>query len=77
MMKLKKIDDGKKKLFEKDNLLNQMDRVIENYKHTKSLEQASKMANVSYDTVKYWYEWGRDGFGEENSYFYKEISKIK
>ena len=54
-----------------------MDKVIENYKNTESLEQASKMANVRYDTVKYWYEWGKNGFGEENSYFYKEILKIR
>ena len=74
---IKKIDDENKKSFEKENIINQMDRVIENYKNTESLEQASKMANVSYDTVKYWYEWGRNGFGEENSYFYKEISKIR
>lgn len=74
---IKRIDDENKKLFEKENVINQMDRVIENYKKTESLEQASKMANVSYDTVKYWYEWGRNGFGEENSYFYKEISKIR
>ncbi len=74
---IKRIDDENKKLFEKENVINQMDRVIENYKKTESLEQASKMADVSYDTVKYWYEWGRNGFGEENSYFYKEISKIR
>ena len=74
---IKRIDDENKKLFEKENVINQMDRVIENYKKTESLEQASKMADVSYDTVKYWYEWGRNGFGEENSYFYKELSKIR
>lgn len=74
---IKRIDDETKKLFEKESAINQMDRVIENYKTTKSLEQASKMAEISYDTVKYWYEWGKNGFGEENSYFYKEISKIK
>ena len=74
---IKRIDDENKKLFENENVINQMDRVIENYKKTESLEQASKMADVSYDTVKYWYEWGRNGFGEENSYFYKEISKIR
>lgn len=74
---IKRIDDENKKLFEKESIINQMDRVIENYKNTASLEQASKMANVSYDTVKYWYEWGKNGFGEENSYFYKELSKIR
>ena len=74
---IKKIDAENRNLFEKENIINQMDRVIENYKNTESLEQASKMANVSYDTVKYWYEWGKNGFGEENSYFYKELSKIR
>lgn len=74
---IKKIDAENRNLFEKENIINQMDRVIENYKNTESLEQASKIANVSYDSVKYWYEWGRNGFGEENSYFYKEILKIR
>ena len=74
---IKKIDAENRNLFEKENIINQMDRVIENYKNTESLEQASKMANVSYDTVKYWYEWGKNGFGEENSYFYNELSKIR
>ena len=74
---IKRIDDENKKLFEKESIINQMDKVIENYKNTESLEQASKMANVSYDTVKYWYEWGKNGFGEENSYFYKDLSKIR
>ena len=74
---IKRIDDENKKLFEKESIINQMDKVIENYKNTESLEQASKMANVSYDTVKYWYEWGKNGFGEENSYFYNELSKIR
>ena len=74
---IKRIDAENRNLFEKENIIIQMDRVIENYKNTESLEQASKMANVSYDTVKYWYEWGKNGFGEENSYFYKELSKIR
>ena len=74
---IKRIDDENKKLFEKESIINQMDKVIENYKNTESLEQASKMAIVCYDTVKYWYEWGKNGFGEENSYFYNVLSKIR
>ncbi len=50
-----------------------MDNVIEAYKKTNSLKEASKMVNVSYDTVKYWYVWGSRGFGEENTYFFKNL----
>lgn len=54
-------------------LKKQMDRVIEAYKKTNSLEKASKIANVSFDTVQYWYDWGSKGFGEENTYFYRKL----
>ena len=53
-----------------------MDSVIEAYKNTNSLKEASKISNVSYDTVQYWYEWGSKGFGSENTYFFKYISNI-
>ena len=53
-----------------------MDNVIEAYKKTNSLKEASKRANVSYDTVQYWYEWGFKGFGKENTYFFKKIDNI-
>ena len=54
-------------------LKKQMDDVIEAYRLTKSLKEASKIANVSYDTVQYWYEWGSKGFGEENVYFFQKL----
>ena len=57
-------------------LYKQMDEVIEAYRKTGSLKEASKMANVSYDTVMYWYEWGSRGFGEENSYFFRKIDEL-
>lgn len=69
------IDEEKKKL-EAEKLLRQMDDVINAYKKTGSLKQASRLANVSYDTVMYWHEWGSRGFGEENTYFYKKIKDI-
>ena len=50
-----------------------MDKVIDAYNKTKSLKKASKIADVSYDTVQYWYKWGSMGFGEENIYFFKNI----
>ena len=49
---------------EAEKLKKQMDAVIEFYKKTNSLKEASKFAGVSYDTVKYWYEWRSRGFGE-------------
>ena len=58
---------------EAQKLKKQMDDVVEAYKKTNSLEKAAKMANVSYDTVQYWYEWGSKGFGEENTYFFKKL----
>ena len=58
---------------EAQKLKKQMDSVIEAYKKTNSLEKASKMADVSYDTVQYWYEWGSKGFGRENTYFFKKL----
>lgn len=61
---------------ETQNLINQMDSVVEAYKKTNSLKEASKIANVSYDTVQYWYEWGSKGFGKENTYFFKKLDKI-
>ena len=58
---------------EAQKLKKQMDSVIEAYKKTNSLKEASKIASVSYDTVQYWYEWGSRGFGKENAYFFKKI----
>lgn len=58
-------------------LKRQMDRVVDAYKKTHSLKQASRIANVNPDTVEYWYEWGSRGFGEENTYFYKKIRENK
>lgn len=70
------IDDYFKNL-EAEKLKKKMDAVIEEFKKTNSLKEASKKANVSYDTVQYWYEWGFRGFGEENSYFYKRIHEFE
>ncbi len=73
------------KITEIDNQLNdkkvqklkkQMDDVIEAYRKTDSLKEASKIADVSHDTVQYWYEWGSKGFGEENAYFFKKIKEM-
>lgn len=69
--------DNEFKEREARELKDQMDRVIEAYRKTKSLEKSSKMAKVSYDTVMYWHEWGSRGFGEENTYFYRKIQEIK
>lgn len=49
-----------------------MDDVVDAYRKTDSLKEASRMAGVSYDTVMYWYEWGSRGFGSENTYFFKK-----
>ena len=54
-------------------LKKQMDDVIEAYIKTNSLKEASKIANVSYNTVQYWYDWGSKGFGKENTYFFKKL----
>lgn len=62
---------------EAQKLKKQMDDVIEAYRKTNSLEKASKIANVSYDTVQYWHEWGSKGFGEENTYFFKKLGLDK
>lgn len=68
--------DSHFKNLEAEKLKGEMDRVIEAYRKTNSLKRASELAGVSYDTVQYWYEWGSRGFGEENTYFYKNIIKI-
>ncbi len=67
-----KIDNYFKEL-EARKLMDEMDKVIEAYKKTDSLKKAAEIADVSLDTVKYWYEWGSRGFGEENTYFYKRL----
>ena len=69
------IDDYFKGL-EAQKLKDQMDSVVEAYKKTNSLKEASRIAGVSYDTVEYWYDWGSRGFGEENAYFYRKIKSI-
>ena len=69
-----KIDNNFKDL-EVQKLKEQMDRVVDAYRKTGSLRQASRIADVSYDTVQYWYEWGSRGFGEENTYFFKNVNK--
>ena len=72
--KIIEIDDYFRDL-EVQKLKNQMDSVAEAFSKTGSLESASEIAGVSYDTVQYWYEWGLRGFGAENTYFYKKIDK--
>lgn len=74
--KIQEIDTYFKDL-ESLKLKNQMGHVIEAFRKTDSLKDASKIAKVSYDTVQYWYEWGSKGFGEENTYFYNNIKRIK
>lgn len=69
---IQKIDAHQKDL-EREKTRKQMDRVIEIYRKTESLKKAAKVARVNYDTVQYWYDWGRMGFGEDNVYFYKNI----
>jgi hypothetical protein len=69
-----RIDNHFKDL-EAQKLKEQMDRVVDAYRKTGSLRQASRIADVSYDTVQYWYEWGSRGFGEENTYFFKNVNK--
>lgn len=73
--KIREIDCYFKDL-EAQKLKKHMDDVIEAYNKTKSLKKSSEIANISYDTVMYWYEWGSRGFGEENSYFFKKIDGI-
>lgn len=70
------IDNYFKKL-EAEKLKRQMDIVVEAYKKTNNLKEACQLADMSYDTVRYWYEWGSNGFGEENTYFYKRIRELK
>ena len=70
--KIIEIDNHFKNL-EAQKLKNQMDSIITAYQKTNSLKKASEMADVSYDTVQYWYEWGSRGFGKENVYFFKKI----
>ncbi len=70
--KIIEIDNHFKDL-EAQKLKRQMDSVVEAYKKTNSLRDASRIANVSYDTVQYWYEWGSRGFGKENTYFFKKL----
>ena len=67
--------DNEFKEREARELKDQMDMVIEAYRKTKSLKDASRIAGVSHDTVMYWHEWGSRGFGEENTYFYKRIEE--
>lgn len=74
--KIKEIDDEFAGI-EQQKLKKQMDSVAEAYKKTGSLKKASEIADVSYDTVQYWYKWGMQGFGEENTYFYKKIEDIR
>ena len=72
--KVNEIDDDFKKQ-DALKLKTEMDSVIREYKKSKSLKEACRSAGVSYDTAQYWFSWGRNGFGEENKYFYREIKK--
>lgn len=72
--KVLEIDEHFKDL-EAQKLKRQMDSVIEAYRKTGSLEKAAEIAGVSYDTVSYWQEWGSRGFGEENTYFFRNLQK--
>ena len=70
--KITEIDECFRDLKTKE-LKDRMDTVIDAYKKTGSLKEASRLAGVSCDTVQYWYEWGSRGFGEENAYFFNKI----
>ena len=65
------------KSLEEEKLKKEMDEVLSAYLTTGSLEKASQISGVSYDTVQYWYKWGSMGFGEENVYFFKKINEKK
>ncbi|MDO5859876.1 hypothetical protein [Methanobrevibacter sp.] len=65
--------DNDLKRQETERLKSTMDSVVEAYRKTNSLKEASEIAGVSYDTVMYLYEWGSRGFGSENTYFFRKL----
>lgn len=55
----------------------QMDTVLEAMKNGKTRKEAAKTAEISLYKITHWYKEGRDGFGEDNIFFFKSLKKIE
>lgn len=59
-----------------EEIRNQIDLVLENYRKTQNIRDAAIASNINPDSAEQWLEWGRSGFNERYSYFYTQIIEI-
>lgn len=59
-----------------NQILAQMNSVLENYKKSQNLKQASIDSNINPNQTEQWFEWGKNSFSETYNYFYKKIIEI-
>ena len=55
----------------------QMEIVLNARREGKSRKEAAKVAGISLYKITHWFKEGRDGFGEDNTYFYNELKNIE
>ena len=55
----------------------QMDCILSSIKNGSSRKEAAKQCGISLFRITHWYKEGRDGFSEDNIYFYKTLMKIE
>lgn len=55
----------------------QMKIVLKARKEGKSREEAADIAGIPYYKINHWYKEGKQGFGKDNVYFYKQLKKIE
>lgn len=64
------------KIKRNNEIKNQMDKVLKNYKKTQDLEKSAIDSNINPNNVCQWYDWGKNGFNETYAYFYNQIIEI-
>ena len=55
----------------------QMDIVLNEVSKGKTRKEAAKIAKISLYKITHWYKEGRDGFGEDNVFFFKQLEKLE
>lgn len=60
-----------------NNKQKQMEIVLQARREGKTRKEAAALAEISLYKITHWYKEGRDGFGEDNVYFFKKLKTIE
>ncbi|WP_458403778.1 hypothetical protein [Methanobrevibacter sp.] len=64
------------KIKRRDEIKARMDIVLDNYEKTGNLTQSAIDSKISPENVHQWFDWGKNDYSEEYSYFYGRIREI-